>query len=232
MKIIAIGDIHGKVSWHDIVNQNPDADKIIFIGDYFDNYNETTARSQIDNFNNIVEFKKLNPDRVILLTGNHCYHYFRSCSEQYAGYQKFNALDIQEALHKALDNDLMQMCYIQDNILFSHAGVTKTWCKNNKIDLNNLQDSINDLFKYKPNSFRFTRGRNNDNYGDDVTQSPIWVRPQSLYVDRIDGYLQVVGHTQKNSIDISNHIIFIDTLGSSKEYLQIENGNFLAVKIF
>lgn len=36
MKIVAIGDIHGRDIWEDIVKKEHDADKIVFVGDYFD----------------------------------------------------------------------------------------------------------------------------------------------------------------------------------------------------
>jgi predicted phosphodiesterase len=36
MKLIALGDTHGRSKWKEIVEKENDADKIIFIGDYFD----------------------------------------------------------------------------------------------------------------------------------------------------------------------------------------------------
>ena len=38
-----------------------------------------------------------------------------------------------------------------------------------------------------------------DGYGDDVTQSPIWVRPSSLNQDAYD-MIHVVGHTHQKAI--------------------------------
>ena len=35
-KIVVIGDIHGRAIWRKIVDDNPDADRFIFLGDYFD----------------------------------------------------------------------------------------------------------------------------------------------------------------------------------------------------
>ena len=42
MKIIAIGDLHGKDCWKEFLNQ--DFDEAIFLGDYFDSY--TLSREQ------------------------------------------------------------------------------------------------------------------------------------------------------------------------------------------
>ena len=33
MKIVALGDTHGRYNWKDIVAKESDADKIVFIGD-------------------------------------------------------------------------------------------------------------------------------------------------------------------------------------------------------
>ena len=72
MKYILIGDIHGRTSWKQIVEKEKDADKFIFFGDYFDPYDWTlTLDDLVNNFNDIVKFKLDNPDKVILLIGNH-----------------------------------------------------------------------------------------------------------------------------------------------------------------
>ena len=41
MKYILIGDIHGRTQWKKIVEKEKDADKFIFLGDYFDPYDWT-----------------------------------------------------------------------------------------------------------------------------------------------------------------------------------------------
>ena len=48
MKIIAIGDIHGRSIWKNIVSANS-YDKVVFLGDYFDSFDIHTL-DQIDNF--------------------------------------------------------------------------------------------------------------------------------------------------------------------------------------
>lgn len=71
MKIIALGDIHGRDIWKDIVKKESDADKIVFVGDYVDTHDNISPYKQVDNFKEIVEYKKENKDKVILLIGNH-----------------------------------------------------------------------------------------------------------------------------------------------------------------
>lgn len=228
MKVIAIGDTHGRSDWKLIVAKN-EFDKIVFIGDYFDTHESISVAQQIYNFKNICEYKRENINNVVLLFGNHDFHYMRNINEQYSGFQSTHRFDISEILHKALDDDLLQMCYKHNNILFTHAGVTKTWARNNHIDIDNIEESINELFKYKPLSFMFTVGKNYDNYGNDITQTPIWVRPQSLLEDRIDNYIQVVGHTTVSELRINKSVILIDALGTSGEYLQIDNDDKITI---
>ena len=226
MKTIILGDTHGRSFWK-LISETEKWDKFIFIGDYFDSYNEFTAVEQLKNFDEICEFKRKNKDKVIMLTGNHEYHYLKGApmGEMYSGYQHGAAPNIQFALEDAIKEGLLQMCHIEGEYCFTHAGVTKTWCKDNEVDVKNLEQSINDLFKYKPESFRFN-GR--DGYGDDITQSPIWVRPQSLYNDGLKEYTHVVGHTGVPRINLPkgerSGMILIDALEKSREYLIINDG--------
>lgn len=223
MKIIVLGDTHGRTIWKQIVEKEQDADIIVFIGDYFDTKEQIDNIQQLSNFKEIIEYKRQNFDKVVLLTGNHDFHYLPTSTQKYSGYQYWSKTDFGEVLSQAIKDENIQMCFKYENYLMTHAGITKTWATKNNIDLNNIDNSINELFKYQPNQFEFTIGRNRDQYGDDITQTPIWVRPWALGKDGLDNYIQVVGHTEQDSIQITPNIILIDTLGTSKEYLEINN---------
>ena len=180
MKIVALGDTHGRYNWKDIVAKESDADKIVFIGDYFDTHDDVTPEQQIDNFLSILEYKKANMDKVVLLIGNHDYHYTGYAYSTYSGYQYGAAPRIREILLEALKDDLMQMCYKHDIYVFTHAGITKTWATRCNIDINDLENSINETFKTKPMYFDFTMGDNFSQTGNDITQTPIWLVIQRL----------------------------------------------------
>ena len=45
-KVVVIGDIHASKIWKDILQQETDCDKVIFLGDYFDTYEEA-----VDHYN-------------------------------------------------------------------------------------------------------------------------------------------------------------------------------------
>jgi hypothetical protein len=94
------------------------------------------------------------------------------------------------------------------------------------------------MWKYKPNVFEFA-GR--DPYGDSTISSPIWIRPKSLQKanrdnDLKDKMIQVVGHTEQKKIDTEGkstggRYYYIDTLGTSGEYMVIEDGKIKFNKI-
>lgn len=232
MKIIALGDTHGRSLWKEIVSKHADADKIVFIGDYFDTHGGGySANRQIENFKDIIAFKKANMDKVVLLLGNHDFHYLSDVGEQYSGFQWHYRQDINDVLQPAVDEGLIQMSFVYDKYVFTHAGVTKTWVKNSGVDVDNLQESINELFKKDISKFKFTVGPNFSNYGDDITQPPTWVRPESLLVDILDGKICVVGHTTQDKLSQVGNIILIDTLGTSGEFLTIIDGVGKADKV-
>ena len=72
MKTVIIGDIHGHDSWKQIIEQEQNADRFIFVGDYFDSFTVPGA-TQVQNFQDIIEFKETNGKETILLIGNHDY---------------------------------------------------------------------------------------------------------------------------------------------------------------
>jgi hypothetical protein len=238
MKTIVIGDTHGRSVWKEIVAQEK-ADRVIFIGDYFDSFDIEPVEQQY-NFKEIIEFKEKAECEVILLIGNHDFHYFPG-GETYSGYRS-GAAPINRQLLK--DNEHhMQMCYQLDNILFSHAGIGSDWLTyQNKYDPaedpGTIADFVNAIWKHQPNRFMFY---GLDPYGDSKTQTPIWIRPQALIAGNRDtflktDYIQVVGHTQVRKIDIEGkatggRYYFIDILDTEKQFLVYENGEFTIGKV-
>ena len=122
------------------------------------------------------------------------------------------------------------MAYEMDGFLFSHAGISQTWLDYRKYDNEyTIVDWVNDMWRYKPHTFEFV-GR--DPYGDSEHSSPIWIRPKSLQRANYDTlrqqFIQVVGHTQQKKIDTEGkstggRYYYIDTLGTSGEYMIIED---------
>jgi predicted MPP superfamily phosphohydrolase len=222
-KITIIGDLHGRDIWRQIVDANPDSDLYIFMGDYFDSFN-IDIMTQMHNFRDLINFKKENTDKVITLLGNHDFHYTSGCIGTYSGFHNTLLFNMKLELDELIRDGVLIMAHQIDKYLFTHAGVTKTWANEVGIDVNNLVDSLNEHLIYKPKVFNFRVGKNNSAYGDDLTQGPLWVRPNSLIKDCLD-YIHVVGHTEKMIITgvMSNNnfgYILVDTLNGN-QYLEL-----------
>ena len=228
MKTIFLGDTHGRSLWKDIIaKESPD--RVVFIGDYFDSF-DIKGTEQMFNFKEIIAFKESNQCEVILLIGNHDYHYYPG-GETYSGYQHGAAPAIKQLLEE--NKHHMQMCYQLDNILCSHAGIGHNWLvEQEKYESGSIADFVNDIWNYKPNRFMFYGF---DPYGDNKTQTPIWIRPKSLLAGNKEtflkkDYIQIAGHTQVNKIDIEGkatggRYYFIDAIEVG-QYLVYEDNEF------
>lgn len=189
MKLIVLGDIHGRTVWKDIL-RDEEWDQVVFLGDYVSTHDNIDEDQQIENLEYILEFKKANQTNVILLRGNH--------DMQHLGYAWVECSGLfRGVLRKMSQNEMKeeflrytQWIYRIDDLLFSHAGVSTTWLKN--IGLDDV-DKINDLPPSE--KFGFWPEHYSDWSGESVTQPCTWIRPSSLLQDRLGGYIQFVGHT-------------------------------------
>lgn len=231
MKIAILGDIHGRPTWKWILNHINEYDKIVFMGDYCDSYDIHWSH-WVTNLIEIIQFKIMYSKKVTLLIGNHDLSYYFSneqfpCSGfQTAAYYKLHHL-FNEYKH------LFQMAVEFDDYLFTHAGVSAHWLgKNNEyIDKLPVVDQVNALFLNKPQLFAFTSGRKFDGTGNEVTQPPVWIRPEAL--SKSMAYpRQVVGHTQSKYPELITNgiqsVIYVD----SPDYLtQLIDGEFSFIQI-
>lgn len=230
MKTVIIGDTHGRDVWKSIVGYEK-ADRVIFVGDYFDSF-DIPYDVQINNFLDIVAYKESGLAEVILLIGNHDYHYLPYINDnQTSGYQTKHAHLIKQVIDNYKQH--LQMAYGFDRFLVSHAGISSIFMNRNKPDwtADTVVDDVNQLFHYKPTKFQFT---GMDPYGDDVFQTPIWIRPVSLKyanhkTELLEKYIQVFGHTFVKKIDTKGistggKYYAIDALETSGEYMIVTDG--------
>lgn len=216
-KILVLGDIHGHESWRSICEKEKDADKVIFLGDYFDSFT-MSPEYQKDNFLNILDFKHNHPNCVLLL-GNHDYHYIYNTS--YSGYNFATKILAQPLITKAIEDGDLNIIHIHDNIVFSHAGISEFWL-NEVAKLEDIHDITFDKLKLSTLDWNGLYGF--EPHGDTISNSPIWIRPRSLSVDKIKGYIQVVGHTPAKKLTSYKDIWLCDTLPT--EYLTIVDNEF------
>ena len=187
MKTLILGDIHGRTCWYDII-EDEQPDKIIFLGDYVSTHETISSQQQCSNLEDILNFKEGFGENCILLRGNH--------DMQHLGYSwaACSGLDrsVQNYMMQIKDRflKLTQWVYVQDNVVFSHAGISKVWMENVKLDDVN---KINDLPPSE--KFGFWPCKLSDYSGDSATQPPTWIRPWTLIHYAFGDYTYVVGHT-------------------------------------
>lgn len=191
MRILIIGDVHGTDAWKRWFNNGvpENIDKVIFLGDYMEShYISMTVGAFYNNLKEIIELKKTYPDKIDLLVGNHDISYL---------------LDKDSPFQE--NPELFNIAVQYDEIVFSHAGFTKTFVEKKGTFLADKQDfsipRINEVFHKalvdKDLSEIYLLDFNDrclDPTGDNIAQGPLWVRPNSLLKD---AYFpnQVVGHT-------------------------------------
>jgi len=253
MKLVAIGDIHGRDIWKQIVaKEHDDTDEFVFVGDYFDSFT-VKGPDQINNFLDIIEFRNTSIyHKVTLLIGNHDYHYYPGIEDSgTSGYQTLMAPSIK---HVVSDNkQYLQAAYQVGEFVFTHAGLSSEWLDDNIVmwDVPNLAMYVNDLFYYQPQKLAYRSYKQVGDkvygvggYGNETFQGPLWIRPAALMAankSTQDGKLtnketlknhiiQVVGHTPQDTIDIKGkstggRYYFIDTLEyGQNQYLVVKDG--------
>jgi len=248
MKTVIIGDVHGRDQWKQIVAQEKDADRFVFLGDYFDSF-DISAVEQMHNFKEIVEFKQTIGEEVIMLIGNHDYHYFPEMGDSStSGYQTRMAPSIKQLIDE--NRKHLQVAHRIGKFVFSHAGISSEWLDDTIIDWTeeNMVDKINELFKYTPLSldyrsfkmFSATEWAGASGYGNETYQGPMWIRPKALMEANKKTLrkkiIQVVGHTHQNEIDkegkaTGGRYYFVDVQETSQEYMIITDGQISFNKI-
>lgn len=122
LKYNVIGDIHGRTCWKNLVK---DECVNIFVGDYFDPYDEVPFAEIMQNFYDIIAYKKKNP-QIVLLYGNHDLHYISS-HDRSSRYDEQHAEQIKQ-LFSETESLFTGVAYaIENKILVTHAGVSKEW---------------------------------------------------------------------------------------------------------
>ena len=241
-KVLCVGDIHTKRNvLKKVIDNEHLFDKIIFLGDYVDDWNATPEDS-FELLQDLLRFKKGNQDKVVLLFGNHDLSQWLGGKFACSGHNP-NTHDL---IDYGLDRDqsLFNIAYELNGWLFTHAGVCEGWIKDNKLVLPKtekakyLADTLNECFKL--------RGYDRKHYnlfqslatagpmrGGWHSPSPLWADRQELMLDLIPNLNQVVGHTPVKTIE--NHTIddselyFCDTFSTYQDGSPIGDGTFLSM---
>lgn len=230
-KLLILPDIHGRTFWEKPCSDIDKYDKIVFLGDYLDPYDfeGITVPEAIDNFKKIIEFKKNNLTKVVLLLGNHDCPYYSIDYYKLSSYHCRHSIKYHDDISKLFqDNkDLFKLAYAYGDILFTHAGVDPTWyteaCDiyallNDSIDdicykINKLKENVNPLFMVS-----YTRG------GDEPYASCVWrdvsemvyhkklINDGDEYKTPFEDIKQVFGHTLQAFYNHDGDIVYGDAI--------------------
>lgn len=208
MKIVSIGDIHGRTNWKEALKI--EADLYVFIGDYVDSFNISDDQI-LENLLEIIYLKLDEPDKYILLLGNHDIQYIYDgyqCSGYRSSMQRQLNILFTEYLY------LFQIAYQHDNYLWTHAGISKKWWIKLKeifiADDKNLESMIATTLNVMVFSFGdkqylkeiFSCGPSSGGDRYDIS-GPLWARPDDIRATYPfeDNIHQIVGHTAGRTIE-------------------------------
>lgn len=205
MKVCAIGDIHGTNKfldcYMDIKKNDDDCEKIIVLGDHFDPYDNISLDEMAEKYSEFIDICK-NDERVVSILGNHDLSRY-IIYDNITNRTERSFTNIERIRNMILPNlKDSYLTYKIGNYLFSHAGVSKNWIDDiselgyDKMIFENKrgwdEKELSDIVSYSPSDY--------SGYGDCVRQGCTWIRPYALNKSAVDGYNQVVGHTQVTDI--------------------------------
>ena len=228
MKILSIGDLHGKDIWNTI--NAKDYDRVIFVGDIYDEfYHIKTSEEVHDNALSLVQWAK-EQGNVDICIGNHDAHYFKWQEPVFrivrgAG---FTESQLYKAYHIYIENkELFKVAYQVNNYLWTHAGLSQAGYGFHFKEMtdtliatqdgvNNLADALNKMWdiNYEPLFYApLSRG------GDDTYGGPLWASKSDTIGGPLSNYHQIVGHTETQDIihkelNPDTSITYIDCLNS------------------
>ncbi len=207
MIILAIGDIHGEDFFLEILKSYKyrKIDKIIFLGDYMDSFylqSVLIKRSLLD----ILELKEKEPDKYVLLLGNHDVQYLKpTVQHECSGYRKKDHNEFYNLFNKY--KTYFDVAYQINNYIFTHAGVHEGWY--NYVFLPEVAKMLPELsyrgnvatklnVAYKTGIIPSIYDCGYDRGGNKQLGGPLWVDKSKLWRKPLKGYHQIVGHTKIN----------------------------------
>ena len=232
--ILIIPDIHGRNFWKKAVEENMDkVDRIIFLGDYLDPYpwENITRKEAISNFQEIIDFKSENRDKVVLFVGNHDLAYIDK--KNYivrSRYDSSNARHIEEMFrsHRSFFQLAHEELIGDKRYLFTHAGLQIGWYKKHEKLIGELTvNGMNHLLGI-PSGIKALCEASWSRGGWDQFGSIVWndVTDCGTHVnDELPWDRQVFGHSQQEE-----HPIITDThvcLDCRKAFILNDDGGFV-----
>jgi hypothetical protein len=240
-KLIVVGDIHLHHTKADkIIQRYEDTHKIVFVGDYFDDFNDTPQKNE----ETALWLKTIvHHPSIITLRGNHDENYDPRVNTKCAGFSH----DKKRAINSVLsidDWDRLSYFHYENGWLISHAGINKHWFfdpMKNSFDMEYFQIKLEEYVKkqrigdYDNGIWACDEARG----GKSRYSGILWQDWKSIKL--IENFKQIVGHSPIHRIQrisdniVNSHIVNVDcSLGDYrlKEVLEIdENGQTKTIQI-
>lgn len=215
-KILAIAGFNGSDRWMDL--NLLDYKKVIFMGSYFDSPKIKTS-DQIYNFQAIIDCKEDYPSKFIILLGTSELHYLYGIHETYEHYNSLHAPYIRNTIDRYINK--LKLCYIYEDMIFSHAGLSRAWC----LSCNILQP--NTLLRDKELEYEVNNMLDRDRTrlqlsGNSKALSPVWSYPNTIELDGygISSMIHITGRMIRNEITFMENIIMVNASGKALEIVQ------------
>ncbi|MVM37904.1 metallophosphoesterase [Spirosoma sp. HMF3257] len=230
MKFLTISDLHGRTVWKE-ANLTL-YDRVIFLGDYTDSY-IVDDETIYTNLNEIIQLKIKQPEKFVLLIGNHDAQYLHFPNYRCSGFRAWAQSDLTDLFIK--HKSQFQMAYQHGLYLFTHAGVTNKWLnrflKNTgnealpSTPTYNLARLLNEVHNESIQGQNLLFDVSSRRGGHDPFSGPIWADRSETKVDYLAGFYQVVGHTPIDKFitigDEQGSITYTDVLQTKTAFYEI-----------
>ena len=231
MRTIIISDLHNRVDWIEPFLSSIEYDKVVFLGDYLDDYNDTIAI--IENTARWLKQSIEHKNRIHLF-GTHdiWYRFPDNPFLQPAGSTAIKSYAINEIL-TLKDWDKLKLYHHEQSFLMTHAGLHPSLLGESKNMLatidNKTERALKDADKGKSHPWLdcgYARG------GYSKIGGLTWLDWQEEF-EPVHDLNQIVGHTcdkePRKWIEKDSENYCIDT--ENKHYIVIENGKVTIEKI-
>ena len=251
--ILVMPDVHGREFWKDYNDpvKVKEYEKIVFLGDYLDPYHEEriSVPEAIENFKEIIEFKRANAEKVVLLLGNHdmpyySKEYFEKCGPWFCRHDSAHHDEIAQLFND--NKELFQLVYVHDDVVFSHAGFRYDWVMYVYRKLDDLAPGLINLDRSDFNKFFMQFNKFLDSGRDaisllDIASSYRGDSPRRLYgkwyndgsciwadvrefsnKDQLEDVKQVFGHTRQVEYDQVKQVF--GKVIKADNYMMLDNG--------
>lgn len=239
MKTLVIGDIHIKSQAilpriETLLEQQKDVQRIVFTGDYCDDWHVSSNefRTDIENFAEWVNKTRKSID-VDLVFGNHDFQYL--LGRPGPGTKPSLYPFVREVLFPLG----LRIAHVVDGYLLTHAGLTAFWAErflDEPLDANTAFQQLNAMLDSGDSHSLDVLDMCGYGRGGFEIPSPLWADKFELESDPACGIPQIVGHTPvstvhaSDDVHISEEIWFCDTFSTTSHGRPIGDGTVLLVE--